>query len=259
MPSDRLDLDRLLASSLVADVEYYATLGSTNDRAKECAARGPGKLPLLVIADAQTAGRGRGANRWWTGHGSLAFTLLFDAHELGLERMRLPLVALATGVAVVEAVAPLVPSLSVGVRWPNDVYVGDRKLAGLLVEVPTERFFVVGIGVNINNTLADAPAELARKVTTLRDLTGAAHDRTAILLAILAQLTAWLRCLASTPEAVGSRANQLCLQHGQTLTLDAGGRLVTGTCAGVASDGALLLETPEGRRRFYSGVLKHDR
>jgi len=258
MPSDRLDVDRLLRSSLVADVEYYATIGSTNNRAKECAARGPGDLPLLVAADNQSAGRGRGSPRGWTGRGSLAVSLLFDAQELGLERMRLPLVALATGVAVVEAVTPLLPSLTVGVRWPNDVYVGQRKLAGLLVEVPTERFIVVGIGLNANNTLADAPAELVRKVTTVRDLTGASHDRTAILLETLAQLTKWLRQLASTPEAVGLRANELCLQHGQTLTLDLGGRLVTGCCAGIAPDGALLLETPEGRQRFYSGVLRHD-
>lgn len=259
MPSDRLNVDRLLGSSLVAEVEYYATIGSTNDRAKECAARGPGKLPLLVAADNQSAGRGRGANRWWTGSGSLAFSLLFDAQELGVERMRLPLVALAAGVAVVEAVTPLLPSLTVGVRWPNDVYVGERKLAGLLVEVPTERFIVIGIGINVNNTLVDAPVELARRVTTLGDLTGQRYDRTEILLDTLALLTKWLRQLASTPEAVASRANELCLQHGQTLTLDLGGRLVTGCCGGIASDGALLLETPEGRQRFYSGVLRHDR
>jgi BirA family biotin operon repressor/biotin-[acetyl-CoA-carboxylase] ligase len=257
MPVDHLDVDRLLESALVAQVEYYATIGSTNDRAKECAAAGPERLPLLVAAEEQTAGRGRGANRWWTGRGSLVFSLLFKAQELSMERMQSPLVALAAGVAVVEAVSQLLPSLPVGIRWPNDVYVGDRKLAGILVEALAERYCVVGIGVNVNNSLADAPAEVAQTATTLLDLTGDRHDRTAMLLTILAQLAKRLRELAKTPDAVVSRCNRLCLQHGQTLAIQAGERRIAGCCAGIAPDGALLVETPAGRQAVYSGVLRH--
>lgn len=257
MTPDHLDTGRLQRSNLVAQIEYYATLGSTNDRAKECAAAGPGRLPLLVVAEEQTAGRGRGANRWWTGDGSLAFSLLFDAREIQIQRKQLPLAALAVGVAVVEAVTPLLPALQVGVRWPNDVYVGERKLAGVLVEVPAEQYFVVGVGLNTNNTLVDAPAEVARAATTLRELTGECHDRTAVLLGVLAQLTKWLGELASAPERVAARCNSLCLQHGQPVTIHVGERAITGNCVGIAPDGALLLETPTGKQAFYSGVLRH--
>lgn len=256
MSSERLDIDRLLQSLLVAQVEYYATITSTNDRAKECAAGDPGSLPLLVVAEEQTAGRGRGANRWWTGPGSLAFSVLFDARSLQIPRGQSPLVALAAGVAVAEAIAPRLPSRRVGIHWPNDVYVEDRKVAGVLVEVPADRFIVVGIGLNTNNTLAHAPVDVARTATTLRELTGECCDQTAVLLAVLAELTKWLCELAVASENVASRCDSLCLQHGQSVAIQQGERTVTGCCVGIAADGALIVDTPTGRQRFYSGVLR---
>ena len=104
-----LDIDRILRETFVARAEYHPSIGSTNDRAAECAAQGAGEMPLLVVADRQTAGRGRGANRWWTGPGALAFSLLVDGRTVGADGGRSPLVALAAAVAVVDAVAPLLP------------------------------------------------------------------------------------------------------------------------------------------------------
>lgn len=256
MCPDQFDIDRLRQSALVARVEYYATISSTNDRAKQYAAEDEKQLPLLVVAQSQTAGRGRGGKRWWTGAGTLAFSLLFDAQALRIDRGRLSLVALATGVAVVEAVTPYVPGLPLGIHWPNDVYIGDRKLAGILVEAPSDRYFVVGIGVNVNNTLDNAPAELAHRVTTLRELTGAALDHTEVLLGVLASLDKWLRTLASDSAAVASRVDSLCTQRGEMIAVDFGGQVVNGRCAGIAPDGALQLDTPEGVRNFYSGVVR---
>jgi hypothetical protein len=77
-PSDRIDVERLLAECPVAEVEYYQSLGSTHDLAHQRARDDQGRRPLLIVADAQTAGRGRGQNQWWTGGGSLAFNLVFD-------------------------------------------------------------------------------------------------------------------------------------------------------------------------------------
>ena len=73
------NLRKILENTFVADVEHHATIGSTNDRAIQCAAFHAVKLPLLILADRQTGGRGRGSNRWWTGPGSLAFSLLVGA------------------------------------------------------------------------------------------------------------------------------------------------------------------------------------
>src|SRR5262245_43251208 len=100
---DELDLDTLARSATIARVEYFPTLGSTQDRAREAArAADCGPLPLLVVADEQTAGRGRGSNRWWTGRGSLAMSLLFDPADWSLPQLPLPERSLAVGVAVVD-------------------------------------------------------------------------------------------------------------------------------------------------------------
>jgi BirA family biotin operon repressor/biotin-[acetyl-CoA-carboxylase] ligase len=251
-----LDIDLLVRETFVAQVQHYATLGSTNDRARQCAAEGVASLPLLIVADEQTAGRGRGTNRWWTGRGSLACSLLLDSDDPGIDLCRSPLVALGAGVAVAKAAQPLLPCHTVGVHWPNDVVVDGRKLAGVLVEALSDRRLVVGIGMNLNNSLRDAPKELQASAATLWELTGVRHRRTQILLALLRHLGEGLALLASAPQQIAAEANRLCLQHGQPLTVRLGRRVVSGRCEGIASDGALLLDTPRGRERLYSGVLR---
>lgn len=252
-----LNLESLLASGLLARVEHHPTLSSTNDHARRAAAE-PGELPLLVIADEQTAGRGRGANRWWTGRGSLALSLLFEPAASGIERRYFSMISLAAAVAIVETAAPLLPHRPIGVHWPNDVFASGRKLAGILVEALADGKHIVGIGCNVNNSLAEAPAELRQIVASLADLTGRTQHRAAFLLELLERLQANLRTLASAPESLGERAHELCLQRGRQLTLEAGGQLTSGICAGIAPDGALLLETPTGLETHYSGVLVHD-
>jgi len=251
-----LNTAKLIDTTFLARVEHHATLGSTNDRAKQCVAAGAGPMPLLIVADRQTAGRGRGGNRWWTGPGGLACSLLLDIQSLTLDTSRVPLVALAAGVAMVETVGPLLAAHRVGLHWPNDVFTDGRKLAGILVEIVANRFCVVGIGLNTNNALADAPAELRRTATTLLELTGKRHDHTTLLTGLLGHLADLLGQLASTPEEVAARADAACLQHGQELRIESGNRSIRGTCAGIAPDGALLLDTPDGRKKLYSGVLR---
>ena len=197
---------------------------------------------------------------------------------VGVDRGRSPLVALAAAVAVVDAVAPLLPAHRVGIHWPNDVLVLDaarkvvqpsfrmekivalqaahridRKLAGILVEVLPDRRHVLGIGLNTNNTLADAPAELRGTAATLRDLAGREFDQTAILIDLLKRLEGEFSRLRRAPEAVAGRANEFCLQLGRVLTLQWADRIVSGSCRGIAADGALLLETSAGTEPFLLG------
>ena len=250
-----LDIDRIIRETFVVQVEHHPTLGSTNDRAAQRATHGITTLPLLVLADQQSAGRGRGSNRWWTGEGALAMSLLVEAEMVGADPGRSPLVALATAVAVVDTVAPLLPGHEVGIHWPNDVLAAGRKLAGILVEVLPDRRHVIGIGLNTNNTLADAPAELQTTAATLRDLSSREHDQTAILVDLLKRLDREFRQLRSNPAEVAARADALCLQRGRTVTLQQGNRTIAGRCRGIGPDGAILLETSAGVERFLSGTL----
>jgi len=256
MTSTNLDIARVLKQTFVAQAEHHGTLGSTNDRAWELAAGDPGELPVLIVADRQTAARGRGGNRWWTGPGSLAMSLLVKPDWETADEGPSPLIALAAAVGTVETVAPLLPSHTVGIHWPNDVIVAGRKLGGILVEVLPNRCHVVGIGLNTNNLMADLPQELHATATTLRELTGHTHDHTTILITLLEKLEACFAELAATPELVATRADRLCLQRGAMLTLRQGSDAVTGRCLGVTPDGALVLETPHGPQSYYSGTIQ---
>ncbi|HJT33382.1 MAG TPA: biotin--[acetyl-CoA-carboxylase] ligase [Pirellulales bacterium] len=252
---DEINLTPLRAARLVDRLEYHESLTSTNDYLREVAARVPRSENMLVIAERQTAGRGRGANRWWTGPESLAFSLLFDPATRDIPQRSFPLLSLAAAVALIETVAPLVGSHEIGLHWPNDVFAAGRKLAGILVEALPDGRLVLGIGCNVNHRASDAPAELADTLVTLADLSGKSHDRTGLLLVLLERLDETFDFLARSPTGLGRRANALCLQHGRKLTLAVGSRQAVGLCAGIAEDGALLLDTATGRERFYSGVI----
>ncbi|MCL6504311.1 MAG: biotin--[acetyl-CoA-carboxylase] ligase [Pirellulales bacterium] len=253
--SDVLNIDAILSAGLVDRVIYRQCVSSTNDLARELAATACRQECWLLVAEQQTAGRGRGDNRWWTGEGSLAFSLLVDPEHLGIHGPRLPMVSLAAAVAVVEASQPLVSGWKVGLHWPNDVYACGRKLAGILTEVLPDGRLIVGIGVNVNNRREQAPAEVAHRVCSLSELAGRPLDRTRVLAGIIAAQRGCWRTLAAEAGALAVRADALCLQHGQSLCIEAGGRRSEGVCRGIAEDGGLMLETAHGLRRFYSGVL----
>ncbi|MEI8374642.1 MAG: biotin--[acetyl-CoA-carboxylase] ligase [Planctomycetota bacterium] len=276
---------KILEKTFVIDVEHHASIGSTNDRAIQCAAPERVKLPLLIITDCQTAGRGRGSNRWWTGPGSLAFSLLIGPEPPSTVGMpatggcvgwasqpvqkespstvgmpatggrRSGLVALAAGVAVVEALAPWVPGHEIGIHWPNDVMLDGRKLAGILIEVLSDGKLVIGIGINTNNTATDAPEEVRPRVVTLRDVTGRSHDHVELLISILCQLQRQLAALSVSPESVAARTHELCLQRGKRLQIVQGEKPIEGRCLGIATDGAMLLEIDGKPQMVYSGVV----
>jgi BirA family biotin operon repressor/biotin-[acetyl-CoA-carboxylase] ligase len=165
------------------------------------------------------------------------------------------LVSLAAGVAVVDAVAPLVPDREIGIHWPNDVVLDGCKLAGVLIEVLPDGKHVIGIGINTNNTAADAPEEVRPRVVTLRDATGREHDSTEILIAILRQLQRQLCDLALSPSGVARRTGELCLQRGKRLKIVQGEKQIEGRCLGIAADGALVLEIDGQPQVVYSGVV----
>jgi len=251
-----IDPARILAGTFVAHVEWHDVLGSTNDRAKELAEQPDAPRPLLVVAERQTAGRGRGANRWWTGPGSLAMSLLLGPESLPSSPSAGSLVSLASAVAVVEAVRLRVPDCPVGLQWPNDVMAEGRKLCGILIEMQARRTCVVGIGLNVNNSAADAPGDLVDRVATLGDLTGRPHDRTELAIDVLWQLDERLKRLRRRPEAIAREADAMCLQKDRELTVQCGSETLKGHCVGIADDGALLLDTPTGRRAITSGIVQ---
>ena len=206
---------------------------STNERAKELAIGGA-PHGTLVTADEQTAGRGR-QGRVWTAPPRSALLM-----SLVTRRMA-PTLPLATAVAICDALPA-----ACEIKWPNDIWLERRKLAGILVEGrPQDGWAVVGIGLNV--TTEGFPEELAEIATSLR-IAGIELDTEAVLASLLASLDEWL----DAPEAeVLSAWSQRDALRGERVRWADG----EGVAAGIDASGALVVETEGGRVALDAGEV----
>jgi BirA family biotin operon repressor/biotin-[acetyl-CoA-carboxylase] ligase len=235
---------------------------STNDLAAQRVREESVELPLCVWARRQTRGRGRGDHSWWSDDGSLTFTLAIDPAAEGVPTGSEPQLALAMAVAAIDALIRLGffwPSL--GIRWPNDVEVDGRKLAGILpehVETPRGHRILIGVGVNVSTDLAAMPADVRPMATNLRAIRPGFVDGDTtprLLAAILEQFGAVLGRLAARDPGLAGRWKALDRLHNQWVRVDVGSRILTGRCRGIDEDGALLLDVGRSRERLFGGQV----
>ncbi|MDP6442334.1 MAG: biotin--[acetyl-CoA-carboxylase] ligase [Pirellulaceae bacterium] len=259
MADDRFSADDLsdLRTALPdwIDVQHAASIPSTNSWAMDAA--GECETARLFLADNQTAGRGRGANAWWSTAGSLTFSLLVNTDFVGIPERRWPLASLAAGLAISQAISNHVPGASLAVKWPNDVFWNGRKVSGVLVETSgaSLRRMVIGVGVNVNNSLAAAPLELQGRATAACDEAGRRLDRVAILSQIVLTLAARLQQVGADADSVLADLRAVCFLTGRRVVVDAAGGRVAGACRGIGEDGALLVEHEGGVRELLAGVV----
>ena len=253
-----LSIDRILTETFVSTVDHRDQIESTNDLGLAMVTGGQPILPALVLAEQQTAGRGRGANRWWSAAGALTFSVVFEAASFQIPSQLLPQISLATGLAVCETLRKELPGQRACLKWPNDIYLEGRKVCGILVETsrPSAPFVVVGVGINVNNSLQRAPAELRTIATSLVDVAGRPCDRTSLLIGALQQLELQLRRFRTHRIEFLDRWRELCLLQGRTVCLEVGDRQFIGVCQSIDNEGALLLQCETGIQRFFAGVVR---
>lgn len=230
------DLERCRAalSARGRAVRLVATTGSTNDDAKSWASEGAPD-GAVVIADAQERGRGRHGRVWSTPPGeTLAISVVLRPH---VAPSALPPVALVAGLATRSAIGARVADAKV--KWPNDVWVGARKIAGVLVEgaIGASRVEHVVVGIGINVARSEFPEGIS---ATSLALEGAADlDRGTLALALLdaldGELAHWLRA----PASIAARLAPHDLLRGRAVVLEDGTR---GTAAGIEPDGRLRVQ-----------------
>jgi len=244
------------AYAFVTHVERHDEIASTNDRALVLAADSDLPTPALVIAERQTAGRGRAANVWRSGPGSLTFSLVIDRPKR-LPPEQTPIVSLLAGLAVRQAIAHFVAGDSVKVKWPNDVYLAERKVCGILTEIPSaaSHRIVVGIGINANNSLADAPAEIRNKAISLQDAKGQTIDSDALLVATLIAIEEELSIAEANGGFDPRRWFPHCLLTGRSVRLRTPRGEITGRCEGVSDLGELLISDERGIHRCTAGEI----
>jgi len=224
---------------------HHRTVDSTNERAKALAGSGA-PHGTLATAGEQTAGRGR-QGRTWAGLPGTA--VLMSMIVRGLEE-RHALLPLTTAVAVCEA-AEACARVRCAIKWPNDVWIDGRKLAGILVEArPQEGWAVIGVGINVTTTTEDFPAELGGGATSLAIEAPADGQVSvdAVLAALLETLAARLqqdqdRILDEWRSRDALRGRQIAWTGGE------------GTAAGVDPSGALLVETSAGMVALEAGEV----
>ena len=250
------DLDEIRATTFVRRIEFHEQLTSTNDHAVQLAAEAEDSYPLLVVTNEQTAGRGRGENAWWAEAGSLAFSLLWRPAPASLPRREWPQVSLHVALGVGAAIEELLENQRAELKWPNDVYLCERKVCGILVEVPATApdTLVVGVGLNVNNSLHAAPADLSRTAIALCQVAERPLRLGEVLARVLVQISEQLSCM-SRGHGLQPHWHQRCLLRGRQVGLNLGSRRIEGLCRGIADDGALLVETGDGVERCYGGVV----
>lgn len=191
---------------------------------------------MVVIAERQTAGRGRRGAAWFSPPGeSLAFSILVRPEE---PKSLWPRLALAAGLAVAEAIESF--GLHAGIKWPNDVWISGKKASGILVEAGQD-FAVVGIGLNVNSE--EFPEEVAGIATSMRIEAEREFSRADVLGEIVRRFATRRRQIGQDFDAITAAVASRCVLTGHRVILNTSGGPLSGTVEGIAPGGELLLQT----------------
>jgi BirA family biotin operon repressor/biotin-[acetyl-CoA-carboxylase] ligase len=259
MPSDDLlDADLIRANLRTRQVGrkvlVYEQVSSTNDLAAE-QARTPGNAGLVIFAEEQTAGRGRGGAKWHSARGdSLLFSVVLTDCAIDSE-----LLSLTCAVAVAEAIGH-VGGDQAAIRWPNDIMLDGRKVAGILLESRpdrTGRTYIVGIGVNCHQARESFPADLQATATSLDLVAGTRCERVTVAKRLLTSLDHWLRVAARSKKQVIETWSRLSTQLGQRVALSYNQKRFTGHCIGVDPEKGLILQLDHGGVRIFDAAHTH--
>lgn len=262
-PVPDLLLPNMLAPALkgtifAEHIHHYYKIGSTNTQAMEAAAAGA-PAGSVFLAEEQTAGRGRGAHRW------------YSARSLGIHcsvilRPSLPpsevlILSLAVGLAVHDAVREIDSRVEADLKWPNDLLIEGKKFCGILTEMNGEatrvRHIVIGIGINVNQ--AQFPNELQSTATSLRLATGTEWSRVELCMALLKSLDREYQDLlhgAGARDSILRRFQERSSSvHGRAVSVEENGGF-QGVTEGLDARGFLRVRTRNGLRTVLSGTVR---
>lgn len=241
------------ASSCAWPVLIFDSIDSTNAEALRAIQRGEA-APLLVLAERQTAGRGRRGRKWVSPFAENIYYSLVLRIEGGMRQLEG--LSLVVGLAVLQALRESGVQ-NAGLKWPNDLLVGQKKIAGILLELvgdPADVCHVVlGVGINVNMQSTD---EVDQQWTSMRLESGRSFDRNTLVALLGETLQKYLdRHQVGGFTAIQSEWEQNHLWQGKSVTLAAGTNQIEGEVLGIDSQGALRLEVGGVEKIFSGGEL----
>lgn len=238
-------------------IEYYDRISSTNQRAKELLAESPVE-GTLILAEEQTAGRGRLGRNWFSPPGSALYSTLILKPQL--PPYDLPKLTLVAAVALSKTIARELHERPL-IKWPNDLYLQGKKISGILTELSGElgrvEFLLLGVGVNVNQHPEDFPEEIREKAGSLRSILGKEEkiSRSGLLRSYLQILEdEYFKALRKGFAETLAYCRQYSATLGRQVEVSDGERVLRGKAVMIEEDGSLTLEVESGARtRVFSG------
>jgi BirA family biotin operon repressor/biotin-[acetyl-CoA-carboxylase] ligase len=237
-------------SVLKPKIVRFESLPSTNTELARMASEGAAE-GVAILAEEQTAGRGRLQRAWSSPRGAgLYFSVLLRPT---IAPSDWPLITFVAALAVGDALSE-VAGVQTDIKWPNDLLSGERKICGILaeaIETPAGRAVVVGIGINL--TQSAFPEELVEVATSVSEVTGQQPERETILAALLRALSRWYSLLSEPggrEKIVAAWSSRSSYANGRLVRVSNGDEVWQGTTCGVEPDGALRLNTTNGEMKL---------
>lgn len=256
---DALHADDLLArlhktKIIGRDVRVFEQTTSTNDVIEKLARDGV-KEGVVVFAESQTRGRGRLGRKWISpGYKGLWFSVLLRPEMRPQEATQLTVVSATALRRAIRAETGLNPEI----KWPNDILVNGKKVAGVLTELSAEldrvKHVILGIGVDVNLSPGEFPADLRKQATSLKIETGRAVSRPELATAILQELdNDYLRACSGQFSKIADEWEAHCQTIGRDVTIQMGDRRIAGRAESLGENGELLLRTEHGHLERING------
>ena len=255
-------LSRVTGNQVVArEIQVFEETSSTNDIAEKLARDGV-REGAVIFAESQTRGRGRLGRKWLSpSRRGLWFSILLRPNLRPQAATQLTVAAATSLARAISQVSGLSPEI----KWPNDILLNGRKVAGVLTELSAEldhvKYIILGIGVDVNLDTNDFPAELRKSATSLKIETGASLCRAELAAAILQELDRdYALIRAGRFSKVSDQWEAQCATLGRRVIIRIGARLVQGQAEALDDDGALLVRTEHGRlERIIGGDVTLDK
>jgi BirA family transcriptional regulator, biotin operon repressor / biotin---[acetyl-CoA-carboxylase] ligase len=249
------EIELVLHTEIIGrEIKVFNNLDSTNIKAKELAKEG---FPsgTVIIAEEQTAGKGRRGRNWFSPKGSGLWFSLLVRPDISPDRATF--LTIIASLAVVEAFEEIAPELNPIIKWPNDIMIKGRKVCGILSELGTEdnniNYAVIGIGINVNQT--SFPEELSTKATSLQLVLGRPVDRFGLLQEVLNSFEIYyIRLLEKRFDELLQEWKARLNLTGEKVLIENGSDIYHGRVVDLSSLGELIIEDEDGKiRSFWAG------
>ncbi len=249
---DLLDPDKIKSNlktkRIGKKVIVYASTASTNNVAAEYAKNNTND-GLVVLAEEQISGRGRGGNRWLSAKGdSILCSILLTQCKLNTE-----LLPLTIATATAEAVGKCAKT-EAKIKWPNDVILNNKKVAGILVEskkIVRHIAYVIGIGINCHQHKKDFPADLLKTATSIDIESGTFTDRISLTKRLLTSVDHWLATAENDEKKIVEHWQKLSTQLNHHIALVYNKKRFAGHCIGIDPQQGLVLQLDTGGIRMF--------